>query len=160
MPNHFHLLLQQWLDGGVSKFMQKLGTAYTMYFNKRRERSGVLFQGVFKSRPVAEEVYLTHVSRYIHLNSLELRYKNWEDCGVRDVGAALAFLREYRWSSLPTYLGVPERKKSFDKIVSMPVLFHLFDNQPREYKRFLREWVQKGAGDLYRSSDDLFKAKP
>lgn len=160
MPNHFHLLLQQRIDGGVSKFMQKLGTAYTMYFNKRRERSGVLFQGVFKSRPVAEEIYLTHVSRYIHLNSLELRYKNWEEHGVRDADAALAFLREYRWSSLPTYLGASERKKSFDKIISTAVLLHFFDSQPKEYKRFLAEWIQKGVGDLHRSSDNLFKAKP
>lgn len=160
MPNHFHLLLQQRVDGGVSKFMQKLGTAYTMYFNKRRERSGVLFQGVFKSRPVAEEIYLTHMSRYIHLNPLELRYKNLEERGVRDVNAALAFLREYRWSSLPAYLEAPERKKSFDKIISTAVLLHFFDSQPKEYKRFLEEWIQKGGGESYRSVDDLFKKKP
>ena len=48
MPNHFHLLLMQRSKGGIAAFMQKLGTAYTMFFNKKYQRTGVLFQGVFK----------------------------------------------------------------------------------------------------------------
>jgi putative transposase len=55
MDNHYHLMVRQRVDGGVSKFVQKFGTGYTMYFNERHERSGVLFQGKFKSVPVGDD---------------------------------------------------------------------------------------------------------
>src|SRR3989344_4291689 len=50
MPNHYHLLLQQRRDNGISLFLQKLGSGYTSYFNLRHERSGVLFQGKYKAK--------------------------------------------------------------------------------------------------------------
>jgi putative transposase len=68
MPNHFHLLLHQKVDGGISKFMQKLTTGYTMYFNTKYKRSGTLFQGKFKSRHAGEDRYLKYLLSYIHLN--------------------------------------------------------------------------------------------
>ena len=68
MPNHFHFLLRQRAENGISKFMQKLTTGYTMYFNTRRERSGTLFQGKFKSRHAGEDRYLKYLLSYIHLN--------------------------------------------------------------------------------------------
>ncbi len=72
MPNHFHLLVQERIEGGIARFMQKLITGYTMYFNKRYQRTGPLFSGVFKSRHVADDRYLQHVVSYIHLNPLDL----------------------------------------------------------------------------------------
>ena len=68
MPNHFHIMLQQREDGGISKFMQKLTTGYTMYFNLRHDRNGSLFQGKFKSSHAAEDRYLKYLLSYIHLN--------------------------------------------------------------------------------------------
>lgn len=68
-PNHFHLLLRQEVDGGVSKFMQKLSTGYTMYFNKDQNRSGSLFQGKFKSKHVGTDVYLKHLLVYVNRNN-------------------------------------------------------------------------------------------
>jgi len=65
LPNHFHLVLKEIKEGGISKFMQKLGTSYTMYFNEKYERSGALFQGRFKATHVAD---LTAVSSYVNLN--------------------------------------------------------------------------------------------
>src|SRR3989344_7191153 len=50
MTNHFHLLIRQEVDGGITKFMRKLGTGYSMFFNIRYERSGALFGGLFKSK--------------------------------------------------------------------------------------------------------------
>lgn len=72
MPNHFHILLYQKNDGGISAFMQKLGTAYTMYFNIKYERSGGLFTRPFRARHVSDDRYFQHVVDYIHLNHLEL----------------------------------------------------------------------------------------
>lgn len=67
-PNHFHLLLKQVAERGVEKFMQRLGTGYTMYFNKKYERSGSLFQGRFKAVHVDTNEYLLHLSVYVNLN--------------------------------------------------------------------------------------------
>ncbi|MFO0971416.1 MAG: transposase [Candidatus Saccharimonadales bacterium] len=71
MGNHFHLLFYVKEDGdpnALSVFMQSAMTAYTMYFNKRHKRVGALFQGVFKASRITNENYLTHITRYIHIN--------------------------------------------------------------------------------------------
>ena len=72
MPNHFHLLIREIEEGGISKFMQKLTTGYTMYFNKWHERNGSLFQGRFKATHVADDRYLRYLISYIHLNPIKL----------------------------------------------------------------------------------------
>lgn len=72
MPNHFHLLLHQVSDDSMVEFMRTLSTSYTMYFNKKYERVGSLFQGRYKARRVDNAAYATHISRYIHLNALSM----------------------------------------------------------------------------------------
>lgn len=68
-PNHFHLILEQLVDGGISEFMKRLGGGYTSYFNQKYKRSGSLFQGVFKSVHIDTNEYLLHVSAYVNLNN-------------------------------------------------------------------------------------------
>jgi len=68
-PNHFHLILKQRLDGGVSEFMHRLGSGYTQYFNIKHKRSGSLFQGKFKAIHVDSNEYLLHLSAYVNLNN-------------------------------------------------------------------------------------------
>ena len=70
MPNHFHLLLKQIEDGGVSQFLSKLTNSYTRYFNARNKRSGALFAGTFKSAPIDQE-QLSKVSAYIHMEPVK-----------------------------------------------------------------------------------------
>ncbi len=72
MPNHFHLLLKNKTISGVRKFMQRLTTAYVMYFNHKYNRIGALFQNIYKASPVLKDSYLLHLSRYIHNNSSKL----------------------------------------------------------------------------------------
>lgn len=67
-PNHFHFILRQAGERGVEKFMQRLGTGYTKYFNTKYERSGALFQGKYKSSHIDTDAYLLHVSAYVNLN--------------------------------------------------------------------------------------------
>jgi putative transposase len=68
MPNHIHLLMREARPGGISAFMQKVLTGYTMYFNKKHARTGPLFAGVFKSKHVADDRYFKRAWSYIHLN--------------------------------------------------------------------------------------------
>lgn len=71
MPNHYHLLIRQSSKNTIKEFMRSVGTRYTMYFNKRHDRVGALFQGTYKAVLVENDSYLLHLSRYIHLNPLK-----------------------------------------------------------------------------------------
>lgn len=68
MPNHFHFILKQISDGGISQFMKNWTDSYTRYFNVKNKRNGPLFQGRFKAVRVESNEQLLHLSRYIHLN--------------------------------------------------------------------------------------------
>ncbi len=72
MPNHFHLLCYLKEPNGISKLMQSVLTAYSMYFNKKYRRTGGLFEGPFLASRITNDGYLWHVSRYIHLNPLDI----------------------------------------------------------------------------------------
>jgi len=67
-PNHFHFILQQLIDGGIAKFMQKLQAGYTSYFNIKNSRTGSLFQGTFKSNLISNESYLNKIIGYVNKN--------------------------------------------------------------------------------------------
>lgn len=74
MPNHFHLLLHQHeSETAISKAMQSLGTTYSMYFNKKYQKRGTVFESVFKSCTIYNDMYLQHITRYIHLNPKSYR---------------------------------------------------------------------------------------
>jgi putative transposase len=71
MPNHFHLLIRQNDTDSIKEFMRSLTTRYSMYFNKKYNRNGSLFQGRYRGILITDEPYLLHLSRYIHLNPVE-----------------------------------------------------------------------------------------
>ena len=105
MPNHIHLLLRQIKDQGITKFMRKLGTGYAMYFNKKYDRKGHLFQGNFASVHIKNEAQLSVVFNYIHLNPVSIIFPHYKEKGIADVEKAMSFLESYKWSSLLDYLG-------------------------------------------------------
>jgi len=72
MPNHFHFLLKQTTDGGITDFIRKFANSYTRYFNTKYDRIGPLFQGTFKAKLIENDAYLLQVSKYIHRNPLKL----------------------------------------------------------------------------------------
>ena len=100
MPNHFHILLSPNLPEGIQKFIQKLSTAYSMYFNKKHERTGGLFEGRFKSTHVDTDEYLRYLFSYIHLNPVKLIQSDWKEVGLSDYEKTTSFLKEYSYSSL------------------------------------------------------------
>ncbi|MBL7150787.1 transposase [Candidatus Microgenomates bacterium] len=120
MPNHFHLLLKQIQENGISTFMSNLTNSYTRYFNIKNERIGPLFQGKFKAVIIETDEQLIHVSRYIHLNPhSSFVIKN------------LQGLENYLYSSLPEYLG--QSKTNF---FQKEIVLDQFENL-KSYKKFV-----------------------
>ena len=105
MPNHFHILLTPVVEGGVQIFMQKLSTGYSMYFNKRYERKGALFESRFKARHANSDEYLKYLFSYIHLNPVKLIQPDWKESGIRDIERVKQYLDTYEFSSLKDYFG-------------------------------------------------------
>ena len=131
MPNHYHLLIRQVEDGGASKFLQKLITGYSMYFNEKYKRSGVLFQGRTKSVPIEADAQLLQVSRYIHLNPLDLFSGKWKTEGIL-WAEAKTFLDSYPWSNI----------KSFSKGAKENEII-LAQMESGGYDKFLSEWTER-----------------
>lgn len=128
MTNHYHLLIREREYGGISKFMQKVNTAYTMYFNLRHKRSGVLFDGRFKAQHVSTDQYLRRAANYIHANPAELYEPDFKKGVVRNVDALKKSLLSYRFSSLPDY---ERRRRIENSIVDTKTLLNAIESAPR-----------------------------
>jgi len=137
MPNHFHLLLKQKIEDGVSKFMQKLGTGYAMYFNKKHERVGALFQGKFKAVLVNKHAHFLHLPYYIHTNPLA-NYR-----GPTSIVEQVKFLEDYRWSSFSDYIG----KKNFPSVTQREFLLDFFGGE-KKYKKEIKDWLKDKSKNL------------
>ncbi len=120
-PNHFHFLIRQLEDDGISKFMQKFGIGYTRYFNEKYERSGVLFQGKFKARRIKSDHDLLRISAYVNLNN--------------KVHSLSPHSTKFVRSSWPEYT---EDIKT--KICSKDIILGQF-NSTKEYTQFAQETV-------------------
>ncbi|MCX6766047.1 MAG: transposase [Candidatus Moranbacteria bacterium] len=120
-PNHFHLILKQRKDQGITTFIKKVCTGYAMYFNKKYDRSGVLFQGRFKSVLITSNEQLLYVSAYVNCNS-----------EIHELSQA----ENYPWSSFRVYLGEKDRIGLEKEIV----LGQFSD--PAEYKKYAVEQIK------------------
>lgn len=121
MPNHFHFLLRQTKDKGISKFLGNLQNSYTRYFNTKNERDGSLFLDQFKAVLIRTDEQLIHVSRYIHLNP----YTSYV---VKDLNN----LFKYPWSSLPEYI---EKKPGICELDTIMSTF----KTPNAYQDFIKD---------------------
>jgi len=152
MPNHYHLLLRQRTEKGISLFMQKLAGGYTGYFNTKHERSGVLFQGKFKAKHVDEDSYLRHILPYIHTNAVDVFQKNWKKNGIAHPDRALRFLEKYRWSSYPDYLGI----HNFPSVINLELADELGLAKGKEQKKMMAEWLGTPAQKMQNIYDFTF----
>lgn len=130
VPNHFHLLLKEIRLDGISKFMQKIGSGFTNYFNTRHKETGNLFQGGYKGKLVKEQDYLEYLSVYIQvINVLEL-FPGGLKNALRNFDKALKFVEHYPFSSYPDYIGLRN-----SLIINKDVLGEIFST-PKKYKEF------------------------
>src|SRR3989338_2785911 len=121
MPNHFHILLTPTENGDLSKFMQKLTTAYSMYYNSKYQRTGSLFEGKFKSEYANTDRYLKYLFSYIHINPIKLINSKWKEKGIKN--KTLDFLNDYTYSSFLDYLGDERLEKSILNKEAFPDYF-------------------------------------
>ncbi len=133
MPNHFHLLIRQNTDLPTSKLLLKICTSYSMYFNKKYQRVGHVFQDRFKQVLVNDNEYLKWLSAYIHQNP--------------KVAGLVTNLDDYRWSSYPFFVGLRE-----DRLCDKSIIYDQFGNS-KGYKEFVESGYQlikdkKGMEDI------------
>jgi REP element-mobilizing transposase RayT len=142
MTNHVHHLVET-PRANLSAFMQKLQTAYTVYYNLRHKRVGHLMQGRFGAKPVEGDEYLFKLSRYIHLNPVFVGSMRGQPLKRR-----LAELRAYRWSSYRGYAGL---EKSMNFVDYGPILAMMEKSKKKQHRRY-RRFVEAGIAE----TDDEF----
>ncbi len=138
MKNHVHMVLET-PRGNLSRFMHRLQTSYTVYFNRRHRRSGHLMQGRFGASLVDEDRYILKLSRYVHLNPVFIRANRSKSPSER-----VSILRAYMWSSYRGYIGKDKRDDSVDY---GPVLA-MMEGSKRTAKSQYRRFVEAGISDI------------
>lgn len=121
MPNHFHLLIKQMTEGGISEFVSKLINSYTKFYNVKYNRVGPLFQGQFKAVLIESDEQFIHVSRYIHLNPIASFLVNDLD--------------DYEWSSYREYTDNSKGICAKEEILG-------FFKDPKSYKKFCLDQIE------------------
>ena len=123
MPNHFHFLLRQTSENGITKFLSNFANSYTRYFNTKQKRKGPLFEGIFKAVYIETDEQLIHVSRYIHLNPIASFLIKEND------------LDFYPWSSFPEFLN-----ESTDVICNKSTILNFFPSK-KKYRQFVHDRI-------------------
>jgi len=137
MPNHFHILITQISDNGISKFMHKVLSSYSHYYNKKYDRTGFLFESKFKSEYADDDIYLKYLFSYIHLNPVKLIQKDWKEEGIKDKIKVINFLKEYKYSSFNDYLGL---KRNENKILNKSLFPDYFLSR-KDFVEEIFDWL-------------------
>ncbi|MBI2631240.1 transposase [Candidatus Nomurabacteria bacterium] len=117
--NHFHFILEPLIENGIQKFMHRLSTGYTNYFNEKYKRSGSLFQGSYKAIHINTNDYLLHVSAYVNLNDKVHRERNKE------------WMKKFPFSSFLEY----KSKEIKNQICEKVIILEQFRSS-QEYEKF------------------------
>jgi putative transposase len=117
--------------------MQKLSTAYSMYFNKRHKRIGPLFQSRFKAEHVSRDEHLKYLFAYIHLNPVKNVDPAWGEKRIADPTKAKNFLKGYQYSSYLDLIGT----KRPEGVILSPKDFPGYFSSKVEFEDFVDEWM-------------------
>jgi REP element-mobilizing transposase RayT len=127
-PNHYHLLVRQEVEGGLSEYMKRLGGGYTKYFNDKEKRSGALFQGKYKYSHLQTDERIRYISAYVNLNYKVHRLGRWTSK-----------------SSMRQYLG--QGYEAGDYLVEGTDIILSHFESPKEYENYA-EFVAKEVVEL------------
>jgi len=133
LTNHFHLLLEEIVDGGMSKFLQRIGTAISKRFNEKYAEKGSLFQGPFQSRTIDTDIYLTYASAYVQVKNAFDMHKGGIKLAITDFDRSYEWALNYPYTSLGDYAGIHNRP-----IIDKEMLTKRYT--PEEYKAFCRDF--------------------
>ncbi|MCX6752660.1 MAG: transposase [Candidatus Nomurabacteria bacterium] len=141
MTNHFHILVRQEVEGGITKFMKKLGTAYSMFFNLKYQRQGALFGGPFKSKCIkTDDNYMRQLFAYIHLNPLDIEFFGWDKdkntYAYVNNKKKKEFLESYKYSSYQDHTGVDRVEGNILNKKSFPDYFQ----SQQSFKEFIENY--------------------
>lgn len=150
MPNHFHLILRERTENGISIFMKKLLTGYSMYFNVKEQRKGKLFEGKFHARHLDYDQYLKYQFTYVHLNPISLVDSGWRRKKIINKNKAKNFLNNYEYSSYLDYSGV-ERP---EKIILNNDVFPEYFETTHDFNEMVEEWIN------FKNTEDNIKEIP
>ncbi len=134
VENHFHLILEELSEGGIARFIQRLGTGMAKKFNERYKEKGALFQGAYRAKTISDDRYFRYVSAYVQLKNAIDVYPGGHLSARKDFNRAYDWACTYPYTSLGDYVGVFERP-TVEKIF----LASLFT--PIEYREFGRDVV-------------------
>jgi REP element-mobilizing transposase RayT len=138
MPNHIHLLVRETEEGGISAFMEKILTGYSMYFNKKYKRTGGLFESTFRAEHVDNDNYLKYLFAYIHLNPIKLIESEWKEKGIGNRKKAEEYLKNYRYSSYEDYISEEKREEA---MILNKEAFPGYFEKPRDFSNFITDWL-------------------
>jgi REP element-mobilizing transposase RayT len=119
MPNHFHFILKQLISDGISKFIQKVLSRYTLYFNNKYERTGALFESRFKDKHIDNEYYMSHLMGYIWNNPIKIikpKYKSKDLLNglITLSKSEIEFAKKYPYKKFPLNYSGPEQDSFID----------------------------------------------
>ena len=153
MPNHFHLLVKETCKiprfnlqvkprdrnevSGISLFMQKILTAYSMYFNKKYKRKGSLFEGTFNAKHANDDRYLKYLYSYIHLNPIGIIDKGWKVKKIISKENANKYIKNYKYSSYFDYSGLNRPESEIINPLDFPEYFM----SSIDFKKMVGEWI-------------------
>jgi len=137
MPNHIHLLVRQIKNKGITRFIQKIGSGYAGYFNKKYNRKGHLFQGRFKAVHIKTDEQLKIVFVYIHSNCVSLMQPKWKELGIEDLKESIKFVENYKWSSYSDYIG----NKNFPSVTNRDFFIEIMGGI-KGCREFMDNWLK------------------
>lgn len=153
MKNHFHLILNEVKEDGIAKFMQRLGTGMTMYYNTKYQETGRLFQGAYKAKLIDKDVYLKYLNVYIQVkNGFEL-YNGGFEAAMKDFDKAYKWVTEFPYGSLSHYYG-----KVTIPIVDKNLFLEMFTSS-YDYKNLAKECMldlKNRLGELTFESTEIY----
>lgn len=144
MPNHFHILIKEVCENGISMFMQKLLTGYSTYFNKKYYRRGILFESKFKAKHLDTDTYLKYQYTYIHLNPIGIIDSGWKKKEIADKEKARKFLKEYKYSSYKDYMGEVREENAILNKEEFPEYF----STSTDFEAMIEEWINFDDGKI------------
>ena len=137
MSNHFHLLIKETRPNGISEYLHRILTGYAMFFNKKYNRQGALFQGKFGAKHLDTDEYLKYQYAYIHLNPIGLIDSGWKLKHISNKVYAQKFIDNYRYSSYQDYTGLKREESILIDKESFPKYFE----KSNDFDVLLKEWM-------------------